>query len=214
MKMKDQEKPHAINKRSYIYALIGGVAVILALIVVLTASALAGRNGALKSPVKDDTQGEDPIVTPPPEQGDDKPTTGENDFVMPVLSGSVLNEYGFYHNTTLNTYYFHTGIDYSAEEGAKVVCAFSGVVEGVYLSDVLYGNRIVIDHGNGVKTVYDYIEAREDLKAGDKVEKGDELGVISAPTGNEYKDGAHLHFEVWKDGKSVNPDEYFGGEEK
>jgi murein DD-endopeptidase MepM/ murein hydrolase activator NlpD len=62
--------------------------------------------------------------------------------------------------------------------------------------------------------VYDYIEVREDLKVGDEVEKGEEIGTIAAPTGNEYKDGAHLHFEVWKDGKSVDPNTYFDGEEK
>jgi murein DD-endopeptidase MepM/ murein hydrolase activator NlpD len=212
--MKDQGKPHAINKRTFIYALIGSAAILLALVVIVTASALSGRNNELKAPVIDDnTQNEEPTPTPPPDDTD-KPTTGDNTFALPVFGGSVLNDYGFFYNKTLNTYYHHKGIDYAAEEGTKVVAAFSGVVEGVYLSDVLFGNRIVIDHGNGVKTVYDYIEVREDLKVGDEVEKGEEIGTIAAPTGNEYKDGAHLHFEVWKDGKSVDPNTYFDGEEK
>ena len=49
---------------------------------------------------------------------------------------------------------------------------------------------------------------------GDKVEKGEVIATVAEATGNEYKDGAHLHFEVRKDGKTVDPAEYLTMEEK
>ena len=76
------------------------------------------------------------------------------------------------------------------------------------------GTRIVIDHGDGVKTVYEFVEAKEGLKAGDKVERGDEIATVAAATGNEYKDGAHLHFEVLESGEAVDPSGYLTLEEK
>ena len=72
----------------------------------------------------------------------------------------------------------------------------------------------MIDHGDGVKTVYEFVEAKEGLKAGDRVERGDVIATVSAPTGNEYKDGAHLHFEVMENGTAVDPSEYLTLEEK
>lgn len=126
----------------------------------------------------------------------------------------MLNEYGFYYNKTLNNYYVHTGVDFSAEQGSEVFAVASGTIESVYTSDVLVGTQITIDHGNGVKSVYEFVTAKEGLKAGDKVEKGDVIATVAEPNGKEYKDGAHLHFEVFENGKNIDPSKYLTLEEK
>jgi murein DD-endopeptidase MepM/ murein hydrolase activator NlpD len=85
------------------------------------------------------------------------------------------------------------------------VAAQSGVVEGVYTGDALTGTEIVIDHGDGIKTVYHFVQAVEGLAAGAKVERGQVIATIAEANGSEYKDGAHLHFEILQNGKNVDP---------
>ena len=54
----------------------------------------------------------------------------------------------------------------------------------------------------------------EDLKVGDTVERGEVIATVAEPTGKEYKDGAHLHFEIKKDNVHVDPTTYLTFEEK
>ncbi len=153
------------------------------------------------------------------DQGDnddpDEPvvTTPEG-MQMPLATVSVLHEYGFYHNVTLNNYYEHTGMDFSAEVGAEVLVVDDGVVESIYSGDVLAGTEITVDHGEGVKSVYRFVDASEHLKVGASVKKGDKIATVAEATGEEYKDGPHLHFEVLKSGESVDPSIYLTFEEK
>ncbi len=148
-----------------------------------------------------------------PEQNEPVGTLPEG-MVVPVASASVLNDYGFYHNKTLNIYYEHEGLDFTAAAGTEVLAAESGVIESIYKEDILLGTEIVIDHGNGLKTVYRFVTEAEGLKVGDEVEKGEVIATIAEANGNEYKDGAHLHFEVLQDGKNVDPALHLTLEEK
>ena len=133
---------------------------------------------------------------------------------LPMEIVAVSNEFGFFHNSTLNFYYEHGGIDFAAEVGAKVLAAEDGVVESIYSGDVLKGTEIVLDHGDGVKSVYRFVAAVDGLKVGDSVAQGDCIATVAEPTGDEYKDGAHLHFEILENGKLVDPSLYLPFEEK
>ena len=68
-----------------------------------------------------------------------------------------------------------------------------------------YGYCIKIDHGNGYATLYAHLQKGLKVKNGHNVTEGQVLGYMS-DSGNAY--GAHLHFEVWKDGVRINPTEY------
>ena len=135
-------------------------------------------------------------------------------MMMPVETVSIANDYGFYHNKTLNNYYEHKGVDFSAEVGTEVLAAQDGVVESIYRDDILTGTEITIDHGDGVKTVYRFVTADEDLTVGMTVKRGDCIATVAEATGEEYKDGAHLHFEVKKGGETIDPAVYLTFEEK
>ena len=135
-------------------------------------------------------------------------------MMMPLETVSIANDYGFYHNKTLNNYYEHKGVDFSAEVGAEVLAVQDGVVESIYRDDILTGTEITIDHGDGVKTVYRFVTANEDLTVGMAVKRGDCIATVAEATGEEYKDGAHLHFEVKKGGETIDPAEYLTFEEK
>ena len=133
---------------------------------------------------------------------------------MPVAEATLMNDHGFYYNQTLNIYYEHAGVDFAAEEGAQVFAVDDGVVESIYKDDLLLGTEIVLDHGDGLKTVYRFVTEAEGLKVGDVVEKGQVIACVAEANGNEYKDGAHLHFEVLQDGKNVDPALHLTLEEK
>jgi len=201
------------NPRAYLYVAFGCVAILLAAAIIITSVALAGRNSQLKTPVDNTQQLPDNNETQKPEEDEPVVVTPVG-FAQPVATMSLINGYGFYHNTTINQFYEHTGVDFSAAVGDEVYAVQSGVVESVYTSDVLIGAQIIIDHGDGVKSVYECVEVKEGLKAGDKVERGAVIATVAEAAGNEYKDGAHLHFEVLKDGKNVDPAEYLTLEEK
>ena len=161
-----------------------------------------GANEGPEANDKDSGENNEPVVNTP------------DGMQMPLETVSILHDYGFYHNVTLDKYYEHQGVDFTATVGAQVLAVDDGVVERIYQDDVLTGTEITIDHGDGVKTVYRFISADEDLTVGAQVARGDVIATVAEATGEEYKDGAHLHFEIKKDGKQVDPATYLTFEEK
>ena len=205
---EENEKAGVRNKKLYLYIALGCTAVLVCAAIIVTAVVLANRS-RVSIDAGDNSGGQ--IETPDPDQ---PVIETPEEFISPVSVVSVLNEYGFYYNKTLGNYYEHMGVDFTAEVGSEVYAVASGTVESVYTSDVLVGTQITIDHGDGVKSVYQFVEAKEGLKAGDEVKQGDVIATVAEANGSEYKDGAHLHFEVFKDGANVDPAEYLTLEEK
>lgn len=221
--MKEQEqKPK--NKRLLTYYLILGacILVIAAVAVAVTLSLTLGGNDM----TIDDNDNDQTIDGDDPGQDDDddgdgddndddiEDTGSENTFIMPVTTVNAVNSYGFYHNTTLNKYYLHTGIDFAGEAGDEVYAALDGTVESIVSDPLLMGTTITIAHEDGLKTTYTFVEAAEGLAVGDTVERGDVIATIAEAMGQEYKDGAHLHFEVFLNNESVDPESYLDISEK
>lgn len=100
----------------------------------------------------------------------------------------------------------HSGIDIAngAAYGHTFVAADAGTVEFAGYDNSGYGLYIIVNHGNGRKTLYGHA-SKALVQAGTKVTKGQAIGLIGN-TG--YSDGAHLHFEVIENGVSVNPLNY------
>lgn len=98
----------------------------------------------------------------------------------------------------------HFGMDIKTEKGAPVVVSMDGVVKTVDVSTE--GTYVEVDHQNGVLTKYCNLEEKVNVKKGDNVKASQELGKIGNTTNFAYEEyGPHLHFEVLKDGKSVDP---------
>ena len=107
-------------------------------------------------------------------------------------------------------------IDFKADAGTSVGAAYAGTVESI-TDTLLEGGKVVIDHGNGLKSEYASIDVVAGLQVGDSVAQGEVIGTVSAAAdvmGNEYNEGAHLHFEVTQDGKSIDPSSYLDLDEK
>lgn len=129
----------------------------------------------------------------------------EEDFVLP--SGKkILKDYSnsvAVKSKTMNDWRVHNGVDFKAEEGDEVKAVQSGAVLAVYNSS-LWGTIVEIDHGAGI--VARYCGLAESLKIGvnDVVEQEQVIGYIGKlPV--EAADGAHLHFEILKDGAIADP---------
>lgn len=100
---------------------------------------------------------------------------------------------------------FHEGLDFSAPIGTPIYATGDGVVEKVKRSRRGYGKHVIINHGFGYKTLYAHM-SKIIVKPGQKVKRGQIIGYV----GNTGKSTApHLHYEVWKNGKKVNPINYF-----
>lgn len=223
--MKEQsgmEKKHKRMTKEKRFYLITGLASAAALVAVVLTAVLVANFGVSDAPTaggaSDSTHSSVSDSSSDGNVGDNDPnepvvTTPEG-MRMPVESVSVLHEFGFYHNKTLNNYYEHTGMDFTAAVGTEVLAVDDGVVESIYRDDVLTGTEIIIDHGDGVKTLYRFVDVADDLSVGKKVKQGDVIATVAEATGEEYKDGAHLHFEVVKDQKQVDPSTYLTFEEK
>jgi murein DD-endopeptidase MepM/ murein hydrolase activator NlpD len=95
----------------------------------------------------------------------------------------------------------HPGVDFSTPSGAAVYAADDGLVIFAGWSELGYGNVIVIDHGNGFKTLYAHL-SQVSQYCGAKVKSGQLIG-LSGSTGNSS--GPHLHFEVRVPGGYLNP---------
>ncbi len=205
------------EKKFYLFTAIGCAAALIAIIVI--AVAVSGSSSVEGGEtLNNSTSVNTPVGTPPDEVDppvEDEPVVVVPDgMALPVDGVAVSNDYGFYHNQTLNNYYEHVGVDFSAAAGTEVKAAQKGTVESIYKDDLLLGTQIVVDHGDGLKTVYRFVTEVEDLKVGDSVERGEVIATVAEATGNEYKDGAHLHFEVLQNGKQVDPTLHLTLEEK
>jgi murein DD-endopeptidase MepM/ murein hydrolase activator NlpD len=124
---------------------------------------------------------------------------------LPV-EGRISSGYGKRKHPLTGENDFHTGMDISASYGAPVratsdgIVSFSGLGKGS-------GRVVVLEHGLGFSTLYAH-NSKTIVKVGQKVKRDEIIGYVGA-TGNAT--GPHVHYEVWKTGRSVNPKKYIGG---
>lgn len=121
-----------------------------------------------------------------------------------VVQGSrISSSYGYRIHPITGKRTFHSGVDIAASYGNGVYAYSSGkVVEARYNGS--YGNNIVIDHGNGLKTRYAHL-SKISVKVGQRVETGQRIGLVGSSGAST---GPHLHFEVIKNGQTKNPLNY------
>ena len=128
--------------------------------------------------------------------------------IMPV-KGTDINRISSHYGQRTDPFYkvtkFHGGIDFSGRVGLGIYATGDGVVIKVEKNKSGYGNNILIDHGYGYETRYAHLHSFK-VKKGQKVKRGQEIGTM----GNTGKSTApHLHYEVIKNNKTVNPINFF-----
>ena len=121
-------------------------------------------------------------------------------FIWPC-SGYVSSSYGYRIAPFGGTRQFHSGIDIASPMGSAVRAAMAGRVAQVGYDDYSWGNFVVINHHSGYRTFYAHMSLIR-VKAGAYVDTGERIGDIGS-TG--LSTGPHLHFNVYKNGVTVNP---------
>lgn len=123
----------------------------------------------------------------------------------PVASSYITSGFGTRADPFGGGRAFHKGIDFDANTGDPVLAVADGVVS---FSDRRsgYGNVVEVDHGNGYVTRYAH-NSRNTVQVGDLVRAGREVAKAGS-TGRST--GAHVHFEVWENGRVVNPRKFLG----
>jgi murein DD-endopeptidase MepM/ murein hydrolase activator NlpD len=101
----------------------------------------------------------------------------------------------------------HEGMDFTAKTGTPIFATGDGVVARADNTVSGYGNHIVIRHGFGYETLYGHL-SKYKSRAGQRVKRGDIIGYVGSTGRSE---GPHLHYEVHKNGKVVNPLNFYYG---
>lgn len=122
------------------------------------------------------------------------------------ISGRVTSYFGKRENPLNAGEDFHSGIDISAPPGTPVRATADGVVSFSDWSGGS-GNLVVIEHGLGYSTLYAHNKSNI-VKVGQIVKRGDII-AYSGATGNAT--GPHSHYEIWKDGRPINPMPFLEG---
>ncbi len=124
--------------------------------------------------------------------------------IRPLLGGRLNDGFGYRHHPLKERVIHHQGVDISAERGTEVFATAAGVVEKVvtkYKINRGFGKYVIINHGYGIKTVFGHM-SKILVKQGQKISRWDPIGLVGS-TG--LATGPHLHYEVRKSGKAIDP---------
>lgn len=116
------------------------------------------------------------------------------------VPGSISSNFGSRQDPMNNEGAFHTGIDFRAARGEKILATGAGVVTTA-TANGNYGKFVQIDHGNGYASSFAHLD-RFMVKKGDRVERGQVIGAVGS---SGRATGPHLHYEVSLHGKPINP---------
>jgi murein DD-endopeptidase MepM/ murein hydrolase activator NlpD len=123
----------------------------------------------------------------------------------PVEDGWLSSRYGKRNDPFTGKQDFHNGLDFAGKKGSEVIAVGDGVVSWAGKKSG-YGQLIEINHGNGYSTRYGHNQSHM-VKVGDTVKKGQQIALMGS-TGRST--GPHVHFEVLRNGKKVNPSGFIG----
>ncbi len=174
-----------------------------------------GDNAAV---IGGDTAKKDPKTTPkgkdqPKKEADPKPKENtpikRQSFIMPV-NGEITLEFAkdrLVYSKTLEDWRAHLGVDIASDRGTPVKAVSDGVVCDVR-NDLYYGIALVIDHGDGIKSLYRNLATDDMVAVNQKVKQGEIIGSIGNTAMDESSEQPHLHFEVLKNDITDDPMEY------
>lgn len=127
--------------------------------------------------------------------------------IQPIANrelGRLASGWGMRLHPVYKVMKFHEGIDFTASRGTPIYATGDGKIKSISKSHTGYGNQVVIDHGFGFLTRYAHMQAIR-VVPGQKVKRGQQIGTVGA---SGCASGPHVHYEVIKNGKKVNPAYY------
>lgn len=146
-------------------------------------------------------------------QGENGTPTNANDtiiFGLPFENATISKEYAdssLLYDTTTKLWCTHQGLDFACTEGQEVKAVYDGKITKVE-SSMMNGTVVHLQVSEGLTVVYKGLSASISVKEGDEIKKGATIGKVTSFLA-EKADGVHLHLELMKKDKLINPTEYF-----
>lgn len=140
-----------------------------------------------------------------PQKKDDIIPQQEWNFIKPV-DGGILKPFSndeLLYSETMDDWRIHSGIDISCNFGTPVLSVENGIVTDIS-HDINYGNTVTIQSGE-YEHIYSSLSSDISVKKGQKINRGDTVGVSSDSCMSEICDDPHIHFEMKKNGVYINP---------
>lgn len=118
---------------------------------------------------------------------------------------SLASGFGYRLHPIYKTRMMHSGLDFTANIGTPIYATGDGIVGGINSAGAGYGRHVLINHGFGYQTLYGHM-SKVLVKRGQKIKRGELIGLV----GNSgISTGPHLHYEVVKNGRKINPINFF-----
>lgn len=139
-----------------------------------------------------------------------RPVVQEIIFEQPIEGAEILKNYtdsSLVYDATTKLWCTHQAIDFKAIEGQEIRAVYAGEIVKIE-SSMMFGTVIYLKVSNDITVVYKGLSSEVVLKEGDKVQKGQVIGKVTSFLA-EKADGIHLHLEVMKNEKLVDPNKYF-----
>lgn len=215
------------------------VTLLLALAVLITATAISNRVKKNKGVQKDPDQSqqgeqdgtgdqqpsdapstgdqtpEDPTGKPEDNPSDEQQTASVPELSLPV-SGSVTKGHDTsiqVFSATMGDYRIHLGVDMATVEDAPVMAAADGVISQIW-DDPMMGKCLAISHSGDCYTIYKNLDVAlpDDIAVGAAVTAGQQIGTVGETATIELAEEPHLHMEMTVGGLAVDPMEYFSAQ--
>ena len=135
----------------------------------------------------------------------------EINFKNPLENCEVIKDFSaekLQFNSTLKQWEAHKAIDLKAEMGDSVFAIAGGKVKSIETTH-LFGTTVVIEHSGGFVSKYSSLSKEVSVAVGDSVKAGQKIGTVDNSAKGEIEQGLHLHFELLKDNKKIDPNLYF-----
>ena len=123
----------------------------------------------------------------------------DKDITVP-LHGRITSKYGYRTNPISGAYGLHTGVDIAANEGSPIVAAYNGVIKDTGVGEKR-GKYVLMMHSDGSETLYCHC-SKVAVVEGEVIRSGEVIAFVGS-TG--WSTGPHLHFEIRRNGKAIDP---------
>lgn len=192
--MKEERKAKNKKKILLYYLVLAACLLVIAAVTVTVIFTV----GAPKSPQLIDSNQPSPDDNKDPDDGNnpgnDTPTVVETGYKLPV-SGELTYGYEFGWQPSYTQYCMHLGLDFAGNVGDEVCAVLDGEVVDLARASTIGEVFITLKHADGNTSTYTYVDAKDTLKVGSKVKRGEVIGTIAPAGGFESEKGVHLHLE-------------------
>ena len=200
---------HFIKRNIYPITVSLCTVLVLSIITVSAYTSINNSQSEVSRPDSDQTVNVDkPVINEDPIKPTGSPTAII--FDLPFNNASISKEYtdsSLLYDATTKLWCTHQGLDFACAEGQEILAVYDGTISKIENS-MMNGTVVYLKVSNELTVVYKGLSSDLKIKEGDSIKKGQVIGKITSFL-TEKADGIHLHLELLKQNKLVDPTEYF-----